>query len=198
MKKWIYGGALLVIVLSILYNFIGGINPANYREEILESREDTDRFMRFSEESPFITAGVTMDSLQYYAPDLTYRIAARYVPVEKREILALGTNDGKKEEYLTYGYAEFNLDGNRERLLILENIDEEKLFIPFGDATSGEETYGAGRYLDVEHGGSATIILDFNKAYNPYCAYVDSYTCPLPPPQNLVKGAIRAGEKNYH
>jgi uncharacterized protein (DUF1684 family) len=198
MKKWIYMGALLVIVLSIMYNFIGGIDPESYREEVLEAREETDRFLRFSQESPFVSAGVSLDSLKYFKPDLQYRIAARFRPVEKREIITLATNDGKEEEYLSYGYAEFKLNGEPQSLLIMENIDEQKLFIPFGDATSAEETYGAGRYLDVEHGGSATITIDFNYAYNPYCAYVDNYTCPLPPRENLMNVPVRAGEKTYH
>ena len=198
MKNWIYGAAIIVIIVSVVYNFMGGLDPEAYREEVMEARADTDRFMRFSEESPFRSGGVTFDSLHYYEPDLTYRIPARFKPVEEREILSLGTSDGKKEDYLTYGYAEFTLDGQSLKLLILENIDEEKLFIPFGDATSADETYGAGRYLDVEHGGSGTVLVDFNYAYNPYCAYVESFSCPLPPPQNLLPVAIRAGEKNYY
>ncbi len=152
--------------------------------------------MRYSEDSPF--EGQAFDSLNYYPPDLTYRIVARFEAPENASIITLGTNDGKNEDYLTYGFAEFKLDGKSQRLRILENVEEEKLFIPFGDETSAEETYGAGRYLDIEHHGSRTIVLDFNRAYNPYCAYVDNFTCPLPPPENLLTVAIRAGEKTYH
>jgi uncharacterized protein (DUF1684 family) len=74
-----------------------------------------------------------------------------------------------------------------------------KLFLAFGDATSARETYGGGRYLDItKTPGSTTITLDFNQAYNPYCAYDDTYSCPLPPAENLLTVAIKAGEKNYH
>ncbi|MEJ2004775.1 MAG: DUF1684 domain-containing protein, partial [Cyclobacteriaceae bacterium] len=197
-RKWIYGGAILIIILSVLYNFIGGIDPESYRAEILEAREETDRFMRFSEESPFKNQEIPFDSLKYFEPDLSYRVAAMFRPIEKRGIISLATNDGKEEEFMSYGYASFTLDGIPQELLILENIDEQQLFVPFGDATSAEETYGAGRYLDVEHGGGATIVLDFNKAYNPYCAYVDDFTCPLPPRENLLTVPIPAGEKSYH
>ena len=197
MKKWIYAGAILIIALSILYNFIGGIDPESYREEVLEARDETDRFMRFSEESPFKEQGIPFDTLRYFEPDLSYRITARFRPVEKREIITLPTSDGKEKEYLSYGYASFTLENKPQELLILENIDEQQLYVPFGDETSARETYGAGRYLDVEHGGSATIVLDFNYAYNPYCAYVDDYSCPLPPRENLLDVAIRAGEKTY-
>jgi uncharacterized protein (DUF1684 family) len=123
--------------------------------------------------------------------------------VENKKVVVLKTNDDKEQRYLEYAYAEFNLDGVRNRLTILEGIDmgpiRGKLFLAFGDETSAVETYGAGRYLDVNKvPGSRTIVLDFNKAYNPYCAYNNSYSCPLPPAENLLKVAIKAGEKNYH
>jgi uncharacterized protein (DUF1684 family) len=73
------------------------------------------------------------------------------------------------------------------------------LFLAFGDKTSALETYGAGRYLDVtKTPGSRTIKLDFNLAYNPYCAYDNTYSCPLPPAENLLEVAVKAGEKTYH
>jgi uncharacterized protein (DUF1684 family) len=73
------------------------------------------------------------------------------------------------------------------------------LFLAFGDETSAVESYGAGRYLDIKKvPGSTSITLDFNLAYNPYCAYNDTYSCPLPPKENLLPVAIRAGEKVYH
>jgi uncharacterized protein (DUF1684 family) len=117
--------------------------------------------------------------------------------------MVLNTSDGKTQRYLEYAYAEFDLNDFKNRLLILEMIDmgpfRGKLFLAFGDATSALETYGAGRYLDVQKvPGGKTITLDFNKAYNPYCAYNDTFSCPLPPPENLLKVAIKAGEKTYH
>jgi hypothetical protein len=88
-------------------------------------------------------------------------------------------------------------------LLILESIESGPLrgtlFLAFADGTSARETYGAGRYLDVKKVvGAATVELDFNKAYNPYCAYADHFSCPLPPRENILDIAIRAGEKSYH
>ena len=114
----------------------------------------------------------------------------------------LGTSDGKEEHYLEYAYADFKLHGKAQRLLILELMDmgpnRGKLFLAFADETSANETYGAGRYLDVTRtSGSNTITLDFNKAYNPYCAYNDEFSCPFPPKENLLTVAIMAGEKNY-
>jgi uncharacterized protein (DUF1684 family) len=71
------------------------------------------------------------------------------------------------------------------------------LFLPFFDETSSVSTYGGGRYLDPEYAGGNEIVLDFNLAYNPYCAYVEGYTCPLPPPENRIDAEVNAGEKNY-
>ena len=196
MKKFIYIVGILIIVVSVMYNFSASIDPETYREEIQEARDETDRFMRYSEDSPFPEG--SFDSLRYFPPDLDFRIVAEFEAPENPPIIKLGTNDGLTEEYLTYGFARFSMNGIEQRLRILENVEEEKLFIPFGDDTSAEETDGAGRYLDIEHHGSRTIVLDFNRAYNPYCAYVDNFTCPLPPPENLLTVAIRAGEKSYH
>jgi Uncharacterized conserved protein len=89
------------------------------------------------------------------------------------------------------------------RVLILEFIQSGSyrgtLFLPFADETSADETYGAGRYLDLKKTpGASTMVLDFNKAYNPYCAYSDNFSCPFPPKENILKVAIKAGEKSYH
>lgn len=197
MKKWIFAGTLVVVVLSVVYTFFGSEDPESFREEIMELREETDRFMQYAEDSPFHDSEVNYKGLSYFPPDLTYKVIARFEAIENPEILNLPTNDGKSQEYLTYGYATFSLRDTTERVLLLENVQEEKIFLPFGDATSAGKTYGAGRYLDVPHNGDRTIVLDFNKAYNPYCAYISSFSCPLPPRENLLSVAILAGEKTY-
>ena len=187
----------LVAIISIIYSLSGGQTQEQLEEEIAKHRDETDRFMRFSDESPFKENEVEYIGLNYYAPDLKYKIKARFTPVVEQEIYTLQTNDGKEKQYLTYGTASFEYDDVSNELLILENVEENELFLAFGDATSAIETYGAGRYLDVTHTGGNSIVLDFNKAYNPFCAYNPSYTCPLPPRQNLLEVSIEAGEKNY-
>ena len=118
-------------------------------------------------------------------------------------MILLPASDGKERKYLPYAYAEFELDKEHCKLLILEIVDDPQnngmLFLAFADATSASETYGAGRYLEVKKvRGASSILLDFNQAYNPYCAYSEKYSCPLPPRENILKVAIRAGEKKYH
>lgn len=195
-NRIIYTSVFLIIVVIIIYS-LNGESPETYKKQIIKEREEQDSFMRNSEESPFVVHDVEYHGLHYYEPDLKYKINARFEPIEEKEIRKLPTSDNQEKEYLEYGYAHFELDGQKEKLLILENVKDELLFLAFGDATSAGETYGGGRYLEVTHDGGNGILLDFNKAYNPYCAYTEGYSCPLPPRENLLNVAIKAGEKSY-
>jgi uncharacterized protein len=197
---------LLVVVVFVVigfYSFQGSQDETTYVQGIEKERDTKDRFMRTSAESPFTNAPNEYKGLNYYPPDIKYRVIASLQPVDHKKAVVLATNDGTEERYLEYAYAEFKLDGISNRLLILEITEagayQGKLFLAFGDETSARDTYGAGRYLDVAKvPGSNTITLDFNLAYNPYCAYNNSFTCPLPPRENLLSIPIRAGEKKYH
>ena len=194
--------AVVVALIAVFYTFQGDQGEAAYSEEIKKEREEKDRFMRTASESPFAENRDAFKGLAYYPPNSRYRIIAELNPVENKKVVLLSTNDGKEQRYMEYAYAEFDLDGYHNKLLILEIMDmgafRGKLFLSFGDETSALETYGAGRYLDVvKMPGSKTITLDFNKAYNPYCAYTEKYSCPLPPSENLLRVAIKAGEKIY-
>jgi uncharacterized protein (DUF1684 family) len=115
--------------------------------------------------------------------------------VEPGEV-RMATSAGEEQVYQRYGVARFTVDGQPAQVMLYASDDSDELFIPFRDATSGKETYGAGRYLEVHaHGDEITI--DFNYAYNPNCAYDPSWSCPLPPPENWLKVPIRAGEKSF-
>jgi uncharacterized protein (DUF1684 family) len=201
-KNIIIVASVVVIVAIVLYSFQGG-NDGTYIEEITKEREDKDRFMRSNVESPFAKMKDQYTGLKYFPIDAKYKFIADLTPIENKKLVTLKTSDGKEERYQEYAYAEFDLDQYHNKLVILEMIDmgpvRGKLFLAFGDATSANETYGAGRYIDVQKTpGSKTITLDFNKAYNPYCAYNETYSCPLPPVENLLNAPIKAGEKSYH
>lgn len=192
-----------VVIITILYTIYGSKDQTSYVSEVLKEREEKDQYMRSSQESPFYSDPASFTGLKYFPPDLKYKITANLTRIEQKKQVLLATNDGKQERYVEYAYAEFDFMGFHNKLLILEIIDEGvsrgKLFLAFGDGTSAKETYGAGRYLDIEKvQGSNTITLDFNKAYNPYCAYNDKFSCPLPPQENLLVIPINAGEKIYH
>jgi uncharacterized protein (DUF1684 family) len=108
----------------------------------------------------------------------------------------MATSGGEEQVYERYGLLRFRVDDQPTEVVLYASDDSDELFIPFRDTTSGHETYGAGRYLEVHaHGDDVTI--DFNYAYNPNCAYDPSWSCPLPPPENWLKVPIRAGEKVF-
>jgi len=193
----------IIIVLTVFYSFREDGDEAAYTETLQKERDEKDHFMRTSAESPFSKDKEGYTGLKYFPPNQKLRVVANLTPVNDKTVRVLTTNDGKEQRYITYAYVEFDLENSHNKLLVLEGIDigpvRGQLFLAFGDNTSARETYGGGRYLDVAKvPGSKTMLLDFNKAYNPYCAYSPEYSCPLPPPENLLETTINAGEKKYH
>lgn len=191
------------VVAIAFYAFKGTESDAEYTKKILNERTERERYMTSSAASPFANSATEFKGLSYYPPNEKYRVMATLTPVDVKKVRTLDTNDGDEIKFQEYAYATFELDGHKNRLLILEVMEmgpsHGTLFLAFGDKTSAEETYGAGRYLDVKKApGSHTIELDFNLAYNPYCAYIDHYSCPFPPSENLLPIPIKAGEKKYH
>ncbi|MBS1505782.1 MAG: DUF1684 domain-containing protein [Bacteroidetes bacterium] len=197
------GIIILIIGVVIFYSFQQDSSNPEYAKKLNDEREAKNDFMRSSDESPFGEERKNFTRLNYFPADLNYRVSARLVPIENKKVITLPTSDGLEKKYLEYAYAEFQLNKEDCKLLILEIMDDAEyrgtLFLAFADATSANETYGAGRYLDVKKTpGASSITLDFNEAYNPYCAYSEKYTCPFPPRENVLKTAVRAGEKKYH
>ena len=125
------------------------------------------------------------------------RIEATFEPAAPGATLAVGNVLNQLNDEALYGTAVFELDGNTYRLLAVGDQDAESLFFIFADRTNGRETYGAGRFVYTDLPSDGKLILDFNKAYNPPCVFNEFSTCPLPPPENRLAIAIRAGEKNY-
>lgn len=110
--------------------------------------------------------------------------------------VTMATTADEEQVYRRYGAVHFDVDGQPAQLVLYASDDSDELFLPFRDATSGHETYGAGRYLELHaHGDHVTV--DFNYAYNPNCAYDPAWSCPLPPAENWLKVPIRAGEKIF-
>jgi uncharacterized protein (DUF1684 family) len=174
------------------------------KREVERLRAEKDRFFKESTHSPIPPEErASFEGLSYYAynPDLVFEVELD--ELEAPEDVVMATSVGGEEVlYNKVGYLEFEVEGQRQRLYAYQSAHEHEagrptLFVPFRDATSGKETYGAGRYLEVEVSPSGRYVLDFNLAYNPYCAYSDAYICPLPPPENWLQVEIRAGEKSY-
>ena len=202
-KNIIIAALLAFIATIIYYSLTGGELKEDFSKAILKEREEKELFMKSDSGSPFVNQKEKFTHLNYFEPDLKYKISADLVPIENKKVVVLPTSDGKEKKYLEYAFAEFKLEGKKNNLLILEIMDSGPyrgtLFLAFADDTSTKETYGAGRYIDLKKvPGATSITLDFNKAYNPYCAYSDDFSCPFPPKENILPIEIKAGEKSYH
>ncbi|GHF52531.1 hypothetical protein HNQ07_003182 [Deinococcus metalli] len=143
----------------------------------------------------------TFTGLTYYPPDeaWAFRVPLHPAP-DGGAPFTLDTNTGQPRTMSALGTVTLPLPGGERTLTVYAPLGEERpqrVFIPFRDATSGEETYGAGRYLDapLADDGELWVDVDFNMAYHPYCAYGDGWTCPLPPASNRLPDAVRAGER---
>jgi len=136
--------------------------------------------------------------LEYFPVDVDWAVDARFEPYEPRRQVKIVNILGMEEDMESPGALVFTKDGKEYRLdAVIEEPDARELFIMFADGTSGRETYGAGRFMYVPMPANGTVRLDFNKAYNPPCAFNDFATCPLPPWQNRLSVRVEAGEKNY-
>jgi len=141
----------------------------------------------------------THGKLSYYPPDETYRVKATFKPIVGGEVFQMKTNTDRLPEYKKFGKISFFINQQALELTLYQNVEQpEYLFCPFKDRTNGNETYGSGRFLDFSEDDLDNLVLDFNYAYNPYCAYNKNYSCPIPPPENHLNVAIPAGEKKWH
>lgn len=173
--------------------------PASYPDQIAAWRAEKDDFMRHSGESPVpAEKRAGFPALPYYPIDEQYRVPAALKVARGDEIIELGTSTGVPRRMRRSGTLAFTLKGEPLTLTAFADLADaqlRRLFVPFGDLTSGTETYPGGRYLDLERTASGVYDLDFNRAYNPFCVFDVSYECPVPPRENRLKVPVRAGEK---
>ncbi len=171
-------------------------------DPILRERSAKDAAFRSDEGSPILPRDRPgFRGLAYYPIDPSLKFSVKLHRYPTPQQIRLGTNTGEIRSGLRYGYFEFQVGSQDCRLQVYRLEDSSargaSLFVPFRDSTSGQETYGAGRYIDLKENTSGIYDLDFNRAYNPSCAYNSTYSCPVPPAENTLKVAIRAGEKKY-
>jgi uncharacterized protein (DUF1684 family) len=165
-------------------------------DDLLEFRRDKDRFFKERRESP-IPDRPHFEGLRYFPPnpDLVFTVTPE--PADNTRIV-VGTSDGDIRLYRRELLAHMTIEGRPVTLTLYTTPGHgHGYFLPFRDATSGRESYGAGRYLDLEANDDGTVTIDFNYAYNPSCAYDDAYSCPLPPQENWLDVPVRAGEQAY-
>lgn len=193
------------ITLLFLIFFTTEISFAqNYQQTIEDYRAQQATHLKKSAKGPI--ADDLLGHLHYYKPDSNFKVNAQVVYLDNEPTFRMPTLDGTNKEFRRYALLNFNLNGQPFTLTAYESVNtfqpnaaNSYLFLPFMDLTTGEETYESGRYLDFKKqdiSGEKTT-LDFNKAYNPYCAYSSGYRCPQPPTENFLNIEIAAGEQKY-
>jgi uncharacterized protein (DUF1684 family) len=176
------------------------------KQKILDFQNELNEQFADPEHSPLLAEDLkTFETLEFFPIDLRYRVKAEFKRTPKEKPFEMKTTTDRLPIYVKFGEAYLILDDKNFTLNIYQNVDlvkkegyEDYLFLPYTDLTSGEESYGGGRYIDLRIPEGDTIIIDFNKSYNPYCAYNYKYSCPVPPVENRMGVEIRAGVKAFN
>jgi uncharacterized protein (DUF1684 family) len=172
-----------------------------WKRALLRFRAQRDEFMRLGRDSPFTRSGQQdFQGLRYFDPDHAFRFEAKLQRYRTEGSVMMTTSKGTRQLFNNVGRFDVVVESNPLQLQAYQSAEREdpNLFMPFKDTTSGKDTYGAARYLDMKVEHDDIYLVDFNYAYNPYCAYSEGFVCPLPPAENWLSVAIRAGEKKYH
>jgi len=181
------------------------LDISEWKANLEREREEKNRFFILDPRSPIPReerSSLVGKGLSYFPPDPNLRFELTLKEHrDKKKIIVATSKDGERK-FIRWGEFRFQVNGKQCILQAYKSgRDEESLWVPFRDKTSGKETYGAGRYLDLETERHRTTegkwILDLNRGYNPWCAYSEAYTCPFIPPENRLEVPIRAGEKSY-
>lgn len=208
MKKKI---VLILLLVGTLYPIHGRVISAEegnqtgkvlQEKRALEWRKERNEFFKTHQRSPLTSKEKgQFKEVKYFPYNPQYAFSGkieRYIlHIDNPKYYAtVLTNKGTNKRYIRYGKYRFNLDGKEYTLEIYKSILSDMLFIPFKDRTNGKETYEGGRYIDAEILSGYKMVLDFNMAYFPSCAYNDKFICVLPPRENMLEIEIKAGEKN--
>lgn len=178
-----------------------------YTEEIKLHQYKLNIFYSNKDESPLTEEDLKeFKSLDFFKIDKRYKIEANFKLTPNEPVFEMKTSTERLPLYKKFGIATFQLNGKEFKLSVYQNQSlltsleyRDYLFLPFNDLTNNKTSYGGGRYIDLEipTKESKTIIIDFNKAYNPYCAYNHKYSCPIPPAENFLNTEINAGVKIF-
>ncbi len=191
---------LLLLILGTMGGYAQKIDTPGYMDSIKAFRAD------YIKNHELLTTAEQKALLRFYPLDPAYRVVARFEKYADSPWFAMATSGKAPQMQRKYGRLTFMLRGKTLHLVVYQSqallqreATRNYLLIAFTDLTSGVDSYGGGRYIDCSIGDiqNGRLVLDFNKAYNPYCAYTTGYNCPIPPHENDLPVAVNAGEKNY-
>jgi uncharacterized protein (DUF1684 family) len=201
------------ILILLLIPSVVGYSQGNedsttnrYAEDISKYRNGRNIKMLYDEATPLLPEQLkNFKGLKYFEPELRFKVEGKLVKDQSPEIVLMKTSSDREPAYIRYGVVYFKIDTFNLKLAVFQNKkmldllqDTSQLFVPFRDGSTGMESYGGGRYIDCEIPLSGeNIEIDFNKAYNPYCAYNPRFSCVIPPEENRMVIRIEAGEKIF-
>lgn len=182
--------------------------PEDYEKNLEEARQEKESVLKSRKDSPLQKADrKAFTHLNYFDIDPQWRMEVEFRRVHDGDVIDMPTSAGVAKKFQVYGYLVVIIEDKNFSVMTYKRIwpegsphkpDHETLFIPFMDMTTGNSTYGGGRYMDIEIPADGDmVVLDFNTCYNPYCAYGTGFSCPIPPPNSFIKAEVTAGEKNY-
>jgi len=203
-------GLIVILFIALLFaeackeNKLDTPEMKSYVDELTRERKEKDYSMQFDQSSPFMRdTSITFKPLNYYEPNPDFIFRSKLYLYEVHDTIEISGTKGEKRPTIVIGYLDLNYKDKVYKINVYKSISitgEAYYSIWFTDLTTGKETYGVGRYLDFELNDEPNFIytIDFNKAYNPYCAYTPLYTCPIPRKEDHIDLDIEAGEKNFH
>lgn len=201
-NKFLLLSIFVALLAIVIYSLVGTDEPKpavvvnnSYLNLIQNIRKDKDAFLKTDKKSP-IENMADFKGLKYFEVNTDFKVLAKLDILTTGQKINIAMTGGETAEYEAFANATFELEGQKCALKIFK-AEDGSLFLPFKDLTTNKETYGSGRYLDLDMGTikDQQIEIDFNRCYHPYCTYNHTYTCPVPPAENLVNVALKAGER---
>lgn len=195
----------IILVLILVFNF--GFSQKKFdQNEVKKFQSKINLEYADAKTSPLMAEDLKgFKTLDFFPTSGKYFVVAKFEKAQDEKVFEMKTTGTRTPKYIKYGTLYFTIDGVDLKLNVYRNIELSKtkeykdhLFLPFSDLTSGKESYIGGRYIDLKIPKGNTIAVDFNQAYNPYCAYNHKYSCPLVPLENDLKVEIKAGVKTFH
>jgi len=198
---------ILTFILLGLFSLslFGQSNNASFKEEVKQFQQELNDQYSDSAHSPLLDKDrLNFNGHDFFEPNPVFYVQAKFKRTKNEEVFEMKTSTSRRPTYKKYGEIKFKINGKKFKLNIYQNqrlmnneLYADHLFLPFTDLTNGEESYGGGRYIDLTISDSKTMIINFNKAYNPYCCYNSRYSCPIPPKENHLNIKVTAGVKAF-
>jgi hypothetical protein len=198
---------ILTFILIGLFSLslFGQSNNGSFKEEVKQFQQELNDQYSDSAHSPLLDKDrLNFNGHDFFEPNPVFYVQAKFKRTKNEEVFEMKTSTSRRPTYKKYGEIKFKINGKKFKLNIYQNqrlmnneLYADHLFLPFTDLTNGEESYGGGRYIDLTISDSKTMIINFNKAYNPYCCYNSRYSCPIPPKENHLNIKVTAGVKAF-